>query len=111
MELSHERVEWRFAQPLQTAYGVLRSRELIEVTLTDADGRSGRGEAAPLEPYDGVSIERVMRALRAYQRVAADPPADVLLLDGCRAVDELPQALAAIDLALWDLAGRRAGRP
>ena len=33
------------------------------------------------------------------------------LLDACRAVDDLPQALAAVDLALWDRAGRRAGVP
>jgi L-Ala-D/L-Glu epimerase len=33
------------------------------------------------------------------------------LLRACAAVAVLPQALAAIDLALWDLAGRRAGEP
>ena len=33
------------------------------------------------------------------------------LLDGCRAIDELPAALAAVDVALWDLAARREGRP
>jgi L-Ala-D/L-Glu epimerase len=112
MELSLERRELLFAQPLATAYGVLRSRELIEVTLTGDDGRSGRGEAAPLEPYDGVSIERVLAALDSYRRALVRPlGAGVTALDACRAADELPQALAAIDLALWDLAGRRAGRP
>ena len=74
-------------------------------------GAQGRGEAAPLEPYDGVSIERALAALSRYQRVLADPPAGVLLLDACRDADELPQALAAFDLAIWDLAGGRAGRP
>ncbi len=33
------------------------------------------------------------------------------LIEACRRVDDLPAALAAIDLALWDLAGRRAGKP
>jgi len=71
MELSLERRELLFKQPLATAYGVLHSRELIEVTLTGDDGRSGRGEAAPLEPYDGVSIERVLAALDSYRRALA----------------------------------------
>src|SRR5450755_3108458 len=113
MKLSLQRVALRFAQPQETAYGVLRSRELIELTLTDGDGLAGRGEAAPLEPYDGVSIERVLVALEAYRsRLPSSPPlTGGALLDACRAVDDLPQALAAIDLALWDLAGKRAGRP
>ncbi len=54
MKLELRRVELAFAAPLQTAYGELRARELVEVTLTDADDLEGRGEAAPLEPYDGV---------------------------------------------------------
>jgi L-alanine-DL-glutamate epimerase-like enolase superfamily enzyme len=33
------------------------------------------------------------------------------LIDACRAVDDLPAAFAAIDMALWDRAGRRAGKP
>jgi len=111
MKLTLHRSSLRFARAVQTAYGTLHARELIAVTLTDGDGRAGSGEAAPLESYDGVSIERVLEALRAYERVLADPPEGVGLLDVCRAVDDLPQALAAIDIALWDLAGMRAGRP
>ena len=33
------------------------------------------------------------------------------LLDACRDAADLPQALAAVDLALWDRAGNREGRP
>src|SRR5579871_4391309 len=108
MQLALQRRTLRFRRPLRTGYGTLRERELIEVTLTADDGEQGRGEAAPLERYDGVSIERALAALRAYERVVTGAPAGAPLLDACREADALPQALAAIDLALWDLAGRRA---
>jgi L-alanine-DL-glutamate epimerase-like enolase superfamily enzyme len=113
MQLSLERRRRRFAQPLQTAHGTLTARDLIEIALTDEDGVRGHGEAAPLELYDGVSTDSVLGALHAYRDVVAgrpdgDRPA---LLDRCRAVADVPQALAAIDMALWDMAGRRAGKP
>ncbi len=56
-------------QPLETSYGTVRERELLTVALTDSDGVTGYGEAAPLEPYDGVSLARVRRALEAYRPV------------------------------------------
>lgn len=101
------------ARPLETSYGALRERELVLVKVTDRDGAHGYGEAAPLEPYDGVSLARVGAALERYGEVLAQ--ADGLngaqIVDACRRADDLPEAFAAIDLALWDLAGRRAGRP
>jgi L-Ala-D/L-Glu epimerase len=95
--------------PLRTANGELTERPLL---LLEIDG--GWGEAAPLEPYDGVSLARCRAALEAYLPVIRDFDASlpgVRLVDACRAVDGLPQALAAVDLALWDVAGRRAGKP
>jgi L-alanine-DL-glutamate epimerase-like enolase superfamily enzyme len=103
----------RFRTPLRTAYGDLVEREILELELEGADGVPGRGEAAPLEPYDGVSCERARAALQAYRPIleAGDALQGGELLDACRAADELPQALAAVDMALWDRAARRAGRP
>jgi L-alanine-DL-glutamate epimerase-like enolase superfamily enzyme len=101
------------ATPLQSAYGTVKEREILSVSLTDADGVSGYGEAAPLQAYDGVSVERVERALEGYTPVLASSQGQngAQLLDACRDVDDLPAALAAIDMALWDRAGRRAGKP
>src|SRR5579863_5918865 len=107
----------RLRAPFQTAYGTVRERTLLTVALTDAEGAEGFGEAAPLQPYDGVSVARVRAALEAYRPVLmqaregpdATPPAQ--LIEACRRVQDLPAALAAIELALWDRAGRRAGRP
>jgi L-alanine-DL-glutamate epimerase-like enolase superfamily enzyme len=100
--------------PMRTSWGELREREILGVRLSWGDGDFGLGEAAPLELYDGVSRAAVVAALQAYEPVLrdADPAADhAELLAACAAERDLPQALAAIDLALWDRAGRRAGRP
>jgi L-alanine-DL-glutamate epimerase-like enolase superfamily enzyme len=113
MQVTLERVELRFASPVQTSYGELSSREIVVLTLRSADGMVGRGEAAPLEPYDGVSPADLDRALAAYGPLLESDddlePGD--LLAACREQADLPQALAAVDLALWDQAGRRAGKP
>jgi L-alanine-DL-glutamate epimerase-like enolase superfamily enzyme len=108
-----ERRTLRLADPLETAYGTVRERELLQLTLTGADGVSGHGEAAPLEAYDGVSLERVQGALERYAPIleAADGRRGAQLVEACRRVEDLPEALAAVDLALWDRAGRLAGKP
>jgi L-Ala-D/L-Glu epimerase len=107
-----ERVRLRLRTPLWTAWGTLAEREIVRVRLSFGAGDSGMGEAAPLEPYDGVPMAAVLAALDAYGAVLEDAGADDdadALLAACRAERPLPQALAAIDLALWDRAGRRAG--
>jgi L-alanine-DL-glutamate epimerase-like enolase superfamily enzyme len=113
MQLAVEPVIHRLRTPLATAYGEVRERGAFVVRLTAADGVVGTGEAAPLEPYDGVPLELVEAALARYAAVLADDQGrtGAELLDACRMVADLPQALAAIDLALWDAAGQRAGRP
>ncbi len=101
-------------EPLRTAHGTIETRELIEVELEGADGVIGRGEAAPLEPYDGVPAELVRAALDAHAAAIAalpDEASGVQVIEACRQAADLPQAIAAVDLALWDRAGRREGKP
>lgn len=90
-------VEARLRAPLLSAHGPTGVRPLVQVGLIDDDGLTGYGEAAPLESYDGVSIGQVLAALEAWRPGDPDPP--------------LPQAAAALDLARWDLAGKRAEQP
>src|ERR1700759_16023 len=99
--------------PFAAGHGTVTDRELLLVSLEAADGLTGYGEAAPLESYDGVSIAEVQAALDACIPVLeayrdATPLADVLAR--CAEATLVPQALAAVDLALWDLAGLRATR-
>ncbi len=113
MKLSVHLRTLRLANALKTSYGDVKEREILSISLTDADGLTGYGEAAPLQAYDGVSVKRVRRALEAYVPALADSEGKngAQLIDACRAIDDLPAAFAAIDMALWDRAGRRAGRP
>ena len=110
MRLSQEGVTMRLVRPAQASWGTLAERQLLRVRLEADDGLVGFGEAAPLEPYDGVPLAAVGAALDAYAELAHEV-AEEALLEACRAERDLPQALAAVDLALWDLAGKRAGRP
>jgi L-alanine-DL-glutamate epimerase-like enolase superfamily enzyme len=99
--------------PLPTSYGALRDRRLFEVTISGGDAPEGHGEAAPLEPYDGVSNDLVRAALMGYASVVKELGDDATgpeIIDACRAKADLPQALAAIDLAVWDRAGKREGK-
>jgi L-alanine-DL-glutamate epimerase-like enolase superfamily enzyme len=116
VKLTLDRRTLRLAEPMRTSYGEVAERELAIVTVASSDGLAGHGEAAPLPAYRGPDIERVWRALEAYVPVVAatgedGPAAGVQMLEACRAVDDVPEAIAALDMALWDRAGRRAGRP
>jgi L-Ala-D/L-Glu epimerase / N-acetyl-D-glutamate racemase len=82
-------------EPFVTANGVLAERELVVVRLEDDEGNPGWGEAAPLESYDGVSVDAVWEAL------AAGPPKR----------DAPRQARTAWELSELDLQARRRGRP
>ncbi len=113
MRLEIERRSLRMSAAMETAYGTVGERELLSVMVIDEDGVPGYGEAAPLEPYGGVSIGQTQRALESYRPVLASSKEmnGAQLIEGCRQVEDLPQALAALDMALWDRAGRREGKP
>jgi o-succinylbenzoate synthase len=110
-------LEARMRGPFVFGTSELTDRPLVLVSLTDADGCTGYGEAAPLPRYDGITLEHVTAALedcRAPLEAAATvaaPAERQALLDACARRAVLPQAVAAIDLALWDLAGRQARAP
>ena len=90
MKRSLARLSIPLREPFVTSAGVVPARELLLLRLEDG-GVAGFGEAAPFEPYDGVSLDEVAAALA----------------DG----GEVPQARAAEEMARMDLEARRAGRP
>ena len=94
MKRSLLRLRIPLSTPFVTATGVVAERELVAVRLEDDEGTCGWGEAAPLEPYDGVAVDDVWDAL------AGGPPAR----------DAPPQARTAWELSELDLQMRRRGR-
>jgi L-Ala-D/L-Glu epimerase len=108
VKLAFERRTLRLVDAIHTSYGEVTMRELVAVTIAGNDGVIGHGEASPLQPYDGVGVEQVEAALSRYVDVLADSQErnGAQLVEACRQVADLPAALAAVDLALWDRAGR-----
>jgi o-succinylbenzoate synthase len=82
-----------FREPFTTATGPVRARDLLLLRLEEPDGVVAYGEAAPFEPYDGVTLGEVARALKD------------------RSVPPTPYVHAADEMAFLDLEARRAGVP
>ena len=99
--------------PFVSATASVEARELVLVQLEDSAGAVGFGEAAPLPSYDGVTVDDVQVALEDCREVLArgEGLEREELLAECWRLAVLPQAVAALDLALWNLAGRRSGQP
>jgi L-alanine-DL-glutamate epimerase-like enolase superfamily enzyme len=94
-------LEARLRAPFRSAWGSITARELLVLRLEDSDGRVGFGEAAPLAGYDGTSIADVRAAIEDCRTLLEDH-------DG---VDRDALLAACTARGIWDLAGRRAGRP
>jgi L-alanine-DL-glutamate epimerase-like enolase superfamily enzyme len=88
-------------------------RQLTLLMLEDEQGVRGFGEAAPLEPYSDLGVAGVRGALeRCRPLLASSRGSDhQALVRNCAATGCPAPVVAAIDLALWDLAARREGAP
>ena len=113
MNVSIEYLEARLRAPFVSAWGSIRDRPLLLVRLEDADGSVGLGEAAPLPDYHGVNIEDVREALEACRDALAGASPGTSTAEALaewRRMAVMP-AVAAIDMALWDLESRQTGQP
>ncbi len=99
--------------PFVSGTRTIEARQLLLLTIEDSEGNVGAGEAAPLPRYHAVSVEQVRVALEDCRTTLerAHRLDRLELLAECERLAVLPEAVAAIDLALWDLAGQQAGQP
>ncbi|NBT33777.1 MAG: mandelate racemase/muconate lactonizing enzyme family protein, partial [Rhodobacteraceae bacterium] len=108
------------AEPIKVAFGTFRDRPMVLVQITDSDGAEGWGEIWSNWPAVGaehrarlaVDLGQALigtsfepgEAFRHMSRLT-----EVLVLQTGE-VGPVTQVIAGIDIALWDLAARRAGR-
>jgi len=97
---------WEMLEVFATSRDALMDIPVIVVTLTDAQGRRGRGEAAGVD-YDGETPESMAAQVAA---IAAHLDDDTACADLLRL---LPAGGArnALDCALWDLRAKQSGVP
>jgi len=86
-----------FEEPYVTARGSLAQREMVLLRMRDEDGVVGLGEAVPLALRGGTTLVDVVRELEVW--------GEARKLDGLSA-----PARCAVETALMDLRGRRAGK-
>jgi o-succinylbenzoate synthase len=91
-----------YRAPIVTAHGAIGERDVVVLTVADADGRTGHGEAAPLAGFTPETIDEAERALRRWADGDTDPD---------HSPNRYPTVRAAIDGALLDLAARFVDRP
>lgn len=114
---------WPVEVPVVTSFGTMRDRPALLVRVEDSDGVIGWGESWCNFPSVGAEhrarlVDSVLGPALAGSSVA-DPESGFRELSRRTAVLALQsgepgpfaQAIAGIDIALWDLAARRAGLP
>ncbi|MFB6250911.1 MAG: dipeptide epimerase [Halobellus sp.] len=109
-----ERVTLPLADEFTIARGTQTDAENVVVRITDGEGRTGVGAAAPATHYGETveTVEAVLPDLLEVVESVGDPHASQRIERACRAVvGDNPAAHAAVDVALADLAATRLGVP
>jgi D-galactarolactone cycloisomerase len=114
---------WPVATPVRTSFGVMHDRPAVFVRLEDSDGAVGWGEIWCNFPVVGAEhrarlVKEVLAPLlgnRTFSspRAAFDELSHRVSILALQSGEHGPlaQSIAGLDIALWDLAARRAGEP
>jgi len=108
------RCDMKLSEPYTIAYETVETASNIFLVL-DTGTLRGAGCAAPDEPVTGETPEQTLALLRdevGPALVGRDPLRPAALLERLRPLLEgRPAATAAVDMAIWDLVGQKAGLP
>jgi L-Ala-D/L-Glu epimerase len=112
MSLRVDTESWVYKRPFRVSSGAESELDVVVVTLTDADGNVGRGEAAGVD-YHGETIALLcaqIEAVRAgIERGIGGPANGRAARDFAAIATLLPPGGArnAVDCALWDLTAKQ----
>jgi L-alanine-DL-glutamate epimerase-like enolase superfamily enzyme len=110
-------------KPVRTAFGAMKDRPALLVRLRDSEGMHGWGEVWCNFPACGAEhraklLETVVAPLLLDNSFSRPEDAWHILRDRTRLLalqsgepGPLAQVLAGVDIAMWDLAARRLGKP
>src|SRR4051812_6381771 len=109
----------QLAIPMHMPFTISKeTRPMAEVAIIEAydgGGRIGLGEAAPFPSLTGDTIDEAVVACRGLADELAGRPVDAALarLHELRpqVFPSTPTAFVAMEMALWDLRARQAGKP
>lgn len=110
------------ADPIKVAFGIFRDRPMVIARVTDEEGAQGWGEVWSNWPAVGAEHRARMTADLGQVLIGHDAGDPAALFDHMTRLTEVlalqtgepgpvAQVIAGIDIALWDLAARRAGTP
>ena len=107
MQLLLESESWAYKTPFRVSRGAEAALDVLVVTLCDAAGHRGRGEAAGVD-YDGETIPRLEAQIENVRR-ALEGGVGGREIDFESLAALLPPGGArnAVDCALWDLTAKR----
>jgi L-alanine-DL-glutamate epimerase-like enolase superfamily enzyme len=102
-------------EPYTIAYETVSTATNIFLRLETSAGITGYGCAAPDEGVTGETVKVTLAALRdtaASMLGGSDPLRPAMLMERLKGpMDPHPSALAAVDMALHDILGKKAGLP
>ncbi|HAR36746.1 MAG TPA: hypothetical protein DCR87_07590, partial [Acidobacteria bacterium] len=101
-------------EPFRISIGTMYAANDVLVRITTDSGLYGIGEACPFPPITGETQDSNIAAARAIREILLDKdPLNIEgLIDGIgNIVHANPSAVAAFDMALYDLLGKVAGLP
>lgn len=108
-------IELPLIEPFIISYGAAATVESVLVRVTDRGGATGWGESTPDQTVTGETPASVLRDLREIAGLALlgfdARRRDLATAELERLLPHSPTARCALDIALHDLAGRRAGIP